>query len=121
MRETRGFISLDQALQAWYSKEYSRERSEWSGLPRKSACIINYGDGLFWIVQHPECVSYRLKRGQVVMFLESIDQPILDWFEGMRPQEWTMLQHIENPTINCRTKREMNLAKWIANKINSKP
>lgn len=80
------FISLNEALQAWYSKEYSRERSEWSGLPRKSACIINDGDGQSvreFVKKYGESIISRkivstlLKRDTMKAKLILLAEPIL--------------------------------------------
>jgi len=39
------------------------------------------------------------------------------WFESKRPEKWNLRKHIEDPTVNCHTREEKELAKNYASYI----
>lgn len=43
-----------------------------------------------------------------------IPEQLLKWWEGFKPVEWDLKQHLKNPTVNCKTDREKELALYVA-------
>lgn len=39
---------------------------------------------------------------------------LIEWWEGLRPEGWDVIQHLSNPSINCQSEREQKLAIWIS-------
>lgn len=39
------------------------------------------------------------------------------WWRMKRPAQWTVTEHVANPTINCRGPEEHELAKAVADSI----
>ena len=48
-----------------------------------------------------------------------IPEQLLKWWEGFKPVEWDLKQHLENPTVNCKTDREKDLALYVADVLQS--
>jgi hypothetical protein len=38
----------------------------------------------------------------------------LEWWVQFRPTGWTMQQHLEQPTVNCTTPKDADLARAVA-------
>jgi hypothetical protein len=36
------------------------------------------------------------------------------WWEAQRPRDWTLMDHLADPAVNCRTPREQELASAVA-------
>ena len=39
---------------------------------------------------------------------------LIEWWEGLRPEGWDVIQHLSNPYVNCQSEREQKLAIWIS-------
>jgi hypothetical protein len=46
--------------------------------------------------------------------VNKIPEQLLKWWEGFKPVEWDINQHLKNPTVNCKTDREKELALYVA-------
>lgn len=47
----------------------------------------------------------------------TIKNSAMQWWEQHRPVRWTLQQHLQNPTINCATPAENNLARAVSHSI----
>ena len=46
--------------------------------------------------------------------LQSLDRAALAWWEQLRPDNWTLREHLENPTLNTKSAAEQALAAAVA-------
>ena len=53
------------------------------------------------------------------MNTNEVPKPLLKWWEGFKPVEWDLKQHLKNPTVNCKTDREKDLALYVADILQS--
>jgi hypothetical protein len=49
--------------------------------------------------------------------METLPKELIEWWEGFRPNGWTIEDHLNNPTVNCKTEQEKNLALYIVKNI----
>lgn len=46
--------------------------------------------------------------------LDSLVAAAISWWRGHRPIEWTEVEHRGNPTVNCASNKERELARVVA-------
>lgn len=46
--------------------------------------------------------------------LEQTKQAALAWWESLRPVDWSLRQHIDNPTVNTASANERRMAEAVA-------
>ena len=67
------YKSIEDAANAWYNDPHWREVAQMFSGPywawTECAAICTENNKTFFIITHPECVSYRFAIGQVVAFL----------------------------------------------------
>lgn len=68
-----------------------------------------------------ERAAHELTRAKMTK-LESVSRAAIAWWKGKRPCAWTAQeQHVANPTVNCCTDYENELAKAVAAFVGGEP
>ena len=49
--------------------------------------------------------------------MNTLPKELIEWWEGFRPENWTLQDHLDNPTINCPTEAAKKLAIYISNNL----